>query len=247
MIRQISLEVGVKLDLVIKPIAFIESCYRDRFAVPRQPLLVEDAWSLVKMLPSVQPELSLQGLEGYSHLWVIFGFHLNQAETRFHAKVHPPRLGGESIGLFATRTPHRPNPLGLSLVKIKKITQNGVEVLGGDLADGTPVYDIKPYLPEIECISNAQGGWSAKVPDEKCPVRFESADLEAKVLAWGETVSDINIIRLITQTLENDPRPLVYRETGKGYKEIHAFRLYNGDIHFRKVDGEFVVCNLFIS
>lgn len=234
------------MDLLLKSIAIIESCYRDRFAVPRQPLLVEDAWSFIKMNPSVQPELSLLGLEGYTHLWVIFGFHLNQ-ESRFHAKVHPPRMGGESVGLFATRTPHRPNPIGLSLVRIKKITETGVEVLGGDFADGTPVYDIKPYLPEIESIPTAAGGWSSQASNEKCVVRFESAELEAKVQAWGKTLPDINIIRLITQTLEIDPRPLVYRESGKGYKETHAFRLYNGDIHFRKTDGEFVVCNLILS
>lgn len=235
------------MDLILKPIATIESCYRDRFAVPRQPLLVEDAWSFIKMNPTVQPELSLQGLEGYSHLWVIFGFHLNQQESRFHAKVHPPRMGGESVGLFATRTPHRPNPVGLSLVRIKKITETGVEVLGGDFADGTPVFDIKPYLPEVESIPTAAGGWSSRASNEKCVVRFESPELEAKVQEWGKTLPDINIIRLITQTLENDPRPLVYRESGKGYKEIHAFRLYNGDIHFRKIDGEFVVCNLLLS
>ena len=235
------------MELVLKPIATIESCYRDRFAVPRQPLLVEDAWSFIKMLPSVQPELSLQGLEGYSHLWVIFAFHLNQEDSRFHAKVHPPRLDGESMGLFATRTPHRPNPLGLSLVKIKKITNQGVEVLGGDFADGTPVYDIKPYLPEIESITKARGGWSSQVLHKKCLVRFETPELEEKVMKWGEAISDINIVRLITQTLENDPRPLVYREAGKGYKETHAFRLYNGDIHFRKINEEFVVCNLVLS
>ncbi len=235
------------MDLTLKPIAIIESCYRDRFAIPRQPLLVEDAWSFIKMIPNLQPELSLQGLEGYSHLWVIFGFHLNQESSKFHAKVHPPRLEGKSMGLFATRTPHRPNPLGLSLVRIHKVEKTGLEILGGDFADGTPVYDIKPYIPEVESIPQAKGGWSSlEASNEKKIVRFESEELKARILEWGCLMAQENMIRLISQTLENDPRPLVYREAGRGYKEIHAFRLFNGDIHFREVAGELVVCDLII-
>ncbi len=225
------------MELVLKPVAFVESCYRDRFAVPRQPLLVEDAWAFLRFEPNVQPEISLQGIEGYSHLWVIFGFHLNKASTRFHAKVHPPRLGGESMGLFATRTPHRPNPLGLSLVAIKKVTTNGIEILGADLADGTPVYDVKPYLPEVESLHGALGGWAARVAKPRKPVHIESPELEIKIQAWGEEIGQPNILRLIIQTLEQDPRPLVYKEAGKGYKDTHAFRLFDGDIHFREVDG----------
>ncbi len=231
------------MELVLKPIAIVESCYRDRFAVPRQPLLVEDAWAFLRFNNQVQPEISLQGLEGYSHLWVIFGFHLNNV-SRFHAKVHPPRLKGESMGLFATRTPHRPNPLGLSLVAIKKVTAEGIGITGADLADGTPVYDIKPYLPDVEAIPQARGGWSAVVDKPKFPVRFENHELEARILEWGMRIEQPNIIRLVVQTLEQDPRPQVYKESGKGYKETHAFRLFNGDIHFRMVNGEFVIFDI---
>lgn len=231
------------MELVLKPIAWVESCYRDRFAVPRQPLLVKEAWALLRFEKQYQPELSLQGLDGYSHLWVIFGFHLNRSE-RFHAKVHPPRLGGATMGLFATRTPHRPNPLGLSLVAIKAITNEGIEVLGGDLADGTPIYDIKPYLPEVEAIPDARGGWSARVEENKIPVRFANQELESKLAAWGKEISQPNIIDLVVQTLQQDPRPLIYRDTGRGYKENHAFRLFNGDLHFRAEAEGFVVFDL---
>lgn len=234
------------MELVLKPVAIVESCYRDRFAVPRQPLLVEDAWALLRFNNQYQPEISLQGLEGYSHLWVIFGFHLNNS-SRFHAKVHPPRLGGQSMGLFATRTPHRPNPLGLSLVAIKKITPEGIEITGADLADGTPVYDIKPYLPEVEALPHAKGGWSSLAEKPKIPVRFETPELEAKISEWGLSISQPNINRLVKQTLEQDPRPQVYKELGKGYKETHAFRLFNGDIHFRMIENEFVVFDVRIS
>ncbi len=228
------------MELTLKPIAFIESCYRDRFAVPRQPLLVQDAWALIRFQPSVQPEISLQGLEGYSHLWVLFGFHLNQS-SRFHAKVHPPRLKGESIGLFATRTPHRPNPIGLSVVKIKAITREGIEVLGGDFADQTPVYDIKPYLPELEAHPEALGGWATEAPKPFLKVEFQDENIKQKILRWGQSIKIENIERLIVQTLQQDPRPLVYREAGKGYKESHAFRLFNGDIHFKMVSESIVI------
>jgi tRNA-Thr(GGU) m(6)t(6)A37 methyltransferase TsaA len=231
------------MELVLKPVAIVESCYRDRFAVPRQPLLVEDAWAFLRFNASLQPELCLQGLEGYSHLWVIFGFHLNH-QSRFHAKVHPPRLGGESMGLFATRTPHRPNPLGLSLVAIKQITKDGIEITGADLADGTPVYDVKPYLPDVESIPGARGGWSSVAVMPKIPVLFASEELELRVVRWGLAIQQPNIVRLIKQTLELDPRPLVYRERGKGYKENHAFRLFDGDIHFREVEGKLLVFDL---
>lgn len=234
------------MELTLKPVAYVESCYRDRFAVPRQPLLVEDAWAFLRFENHVQPEISLQGLEGYSHLWVIFGFHLNNV-SRFHAKVHPPRLQGESMGLFATRTPHRPNPLGLSLVAIKRITSSGIEIMGADLADGTPVYDVKPYLPEVEAQPMAMGGWSSRVEKPSITVRFATEELQKRIFQWGQRLQQPNIIRLIEQTLAQDPRPQVYKELGKGYKENHAFRLFDGDIHFKMIDGELVVFDIVFS
>ncbi len=234
------------MELILKPIAILDSCYRDRFAVPRQPLLVEDSWSFIRLKGEFQPELSLKGLEGYSHLWIIFGFHLNKS-SHFHAKVHPPRLEGETMGLFATRTPHRPNPIGLSLVAIKKITTEGIEITGADLADGTPIYDIKPYLPEVEALPEARGGWSSQISKPKIPVIFESEELEQKVIEWGQSLGQNQIKRLIIQTLEEDPRPLVYKKMGQTYKESHAFRLFNGDIHFKFNEGSLVVFNLLVT
>ena len=104
----------------VTPIGFLKSCYPDKFGTPRQPGLVSGARAELKLRSDLQPELALQGLEGFSHIWLIFIFHKNQS-ARYHAKVHPPRLKGEPIGLFATRTPHRPNPIGLSLVELVEI------------------------------------------------------------------------------------------------------------------------------
>ena len=133
----------------MEPIGYIESCFKDKFGTPRQPGLVKKAWAKLKIRADLQPEESLQGLEGFSHVWLIWVFHQNKV-SRYHAKVHPPRLGGKSMGLFATRTPHRPNPIGLSLVEIVRVEKDGIVVSGADLVDGTPILDIKPYLQEVE-------------------------------------------------------------------------------------------------
>ncbi|RYZ79837.1 MAG: tRNA (N6-threonylcarbamoyladenosine(37)-N6)-methyltransferase TrmO, partial [Proteobacteria bacterium] len=128
----------------LTPIGTLESCYRDKFGTPRQPGLSPEAWSKLKIRADLQPAQALEGLEKFSHVWLIFEFHQNKT-ARYHAKVHPPRLGGESMGVFATRSPHRPNPLGLSLVKLVKIEGDCLFFAGADLVDGTPIFDIKPY------------------------------------------------------------------------------------------------------
>lgn len=231
--------------LQIKVIGRVESCYKDRFAVPRQSLLVEKAPAFIRFEPWVQPELALQGLSEFSHIWVIFGFHLNKV-SRYHAKVHPPRLGGEAIGVFATRSPHRPNPLGLSLVQIKQVTEAGIEILGGDFADKTPVYDIKPYLVETEVQVDAVSGWSTKASNNKCEVIFKNLEVEAKLDQWSKTLNNPDLREIIIETLARDPRPLVYRDQNKNYKDTHAFRLFNGDIHFTFENGIIIICEIII-
>lgn len=232
-------------SIEIKIIGRVESCYKDRFAVPRQSLLVEKATAFIRFEPWVQPELALQGLNEFSHIWVIFGFHLNKV-SRYHAKVHPPRLGGESIGVFATRSPHRPNPLGLSLVQVKQVTNTGIEILGGDFADNTPVYDIKPYLVETEVQPNAVSGWSTRVSNDKCEVKFKNAEVESKLRQWAITLNIPNLREIIFDTLAQDPRPLIYRDQERNYKDTHAFRLYNGDIHFTFEQGIAIINEILI-
>lgn len=236
----------VTVDLALTPIGIIESCFKDRFAVPRQSLLVPSAWSRIKLYPHVQPELALQGLDGYSHLWVIFTFHLNTNE-RYHAKVHPPRLGGGTIGVFATRSPHRPNNIGLSLVEIKSVGRDEVEIWGADLVDGTPVYDIKPYLPSVESIPNAKEGWSGQAKDDLLNVEFASADLEGTIAKWATRI-DRPVKEAIIQTLQRDPRPKVYKDAKSGqYRERHAFRLFDGDVHFYVNEGTATVTEILFA
>ncbi len=224
----------------MKPIGTLQSCYRDKFGTPRQPGLSPSSWACLKIEKEWQPELSLQGLEGFSHLWLIFLFHQN-TNLRYHAKVHPPRLEGKQIGLFATRSPHRPNPIGLSLVKIEKIDGAHIYLSGADLVDGTPILDIKPYLPEVESIPIALSGWSP--PGEaktRLSVRWTEEFLQ-KVQEWSARIQQPQLKALIDETLSLDPRPLIYKGyegEASPYRENHAVRLFDGDIHFRFTDAE---------
>ncbi len=214
-------------------IGVIESCYRDKFGTPRQPGLAPSSWARLQLKKEWQPELALQGLEGFSHLWVIFLFHQN-TNLRYHAKVHPPRMQGEQIGVFATRSPHRPNPIGLSLVKIEKIDGDSIFISGVDLVDGTPVLDIKPYLPEVESKPEAKGGWSQDASKVKASVQW-TPEQEEVVRQWAERISQPALKNLIEETLALDPRPLVYKGyegTDSPYRQSHAVRLFDGDIHF---------------
>lgn len=225
-----------------EPIGYLESCYVDKFGTPRQPGLVPESWARLRLDRCWQPEQSLQGLEGFSHLWLVFVFHKNE-NGRFHAKVHPPRLGGASQGVFSTRSPHRPNPIGLSLVKIEKVESDGLILSGADLINGTPILDIKPYLPEIESHSDARAGWTTTVPAISREIRW-SPKVQVEFLEWatayveqrvGEGLSVSGLQGMIENSIALDPRPVVYRgQEGheSKYRQEHAIRFFNIDVHF---------------
>lgn len=218
----------------LKPIGYLESCYRDKFGTPRQPGLSPQAWSRLKIRADLQPEQALQGLEKFSHIWLVFVFHQNKV-SRYHAKVHPPRLGGESMGVFATRSPHRPNPIGLSLVELVRVEGDSLILAGADLVDGTPILDIKPYIPEIEAKPEARTGWLDKAERRQITVEF-LPDAETVLNAWQNLHPDKKLREVIVDTLKLDPRPVLYRgyeNEESPYRSDHAFRLLDGDIHFR--------------
>lgn len=220
-------------------IGFLKSCFPDKFGVPRQSGLVKKTYSELKIRPDLQPEESLQGLEGYSHIWLQFVFHLNSS-ARYHAKVHPPRLKGETMGLFATRSPHRPNPIGLSLVELVEVKKDTLLLAGADLVDGTPILDIKPYLPHVESLLEARGGWAEEVhtgSESDIHVQFTSEAL-VQLNEWALESQKSELKEVIVDILKEDPRPLVYRgfeSQQSPYRSKHAFRLYDGDIHFEFV------------
>jgi tRNA-Thr(GGU) m(6)t(6)A37 methyltransferase TsaA len=226
----------------MEPIGYIESCFKDKFGTPRQPGLVKKAVARLRIRPDLQPAEALQGLEGFSHIWLIWIFHQNKV-ARYHSKVHPPRLGGKSMGLFATRTPHRPNPIGLSLVELIQVEKDGILVSGADLVDGTPILDIKPYLPEIEAKPEAVTGWPAEINKPEITVQF--SDKSEKILAyWQDKNPDKFLREIIEETLKLDPRPVVYRgyeSSESPYRSAHAVRLFDGDIQFKFENASLVV------
>lgn len=151
-------------ELTIRPVAILRTPFGEKFGVPRQSGLVPEAVGCVEFLPEfVAPEF-VRGLEAFSHVWLVTGFHANPPWSG-SAVVRPPRLGGnERIGVFASRSPNRPNGLGLSLVRLLAVESGGLKIAGVDAVDGTPVYDVKPYLPWCEAPADAKADWATQPP-----------------------------------------------------------------------------------
>lgn len=213
----------------MKPIGIIHSCFREKFGIPRQSGLVSEARATLELLPPYHLPEAVRGLEGFSHLWLIFAFHGIPA-GHWQPTVRPPRLGGhQRLGVFATRSPFRPNPIGLSAVRLEQIEiEQGRVVLhlaGVDLLDGTPVLDIKPYLPYADCIPEATGGFAPEAPETALIVAF-SPSAEAFCAAWPEG----DLPALITQILRQDPRPAYGRD--RAAPQRYGMKLYNFDLRW---------------
>ena len=198
------------MNLVV--IGHIYTDFAQKFGVPRQSGTPHLMGRIVLDAPYNNPD-ALRGIEGYSHLWLLWGFSHTPVDTAFSPTVRPPRLGGNvRMGVFATRSPNRPNPIGLSVVRLVEVRdgQQGKEltVEGVDMVDGTPLYDIKPYLPYADCIVDAAGGWSAEHSDNPLSVCF-SPDVPVHLRAPLQAV------------LQQDPRPH-YHEDGRVYGMNYA-------------------------
>lgn len=188
------------------PVGIIHSCFREKFGIPRQSGLAPAAQATLELLPPCNQPTAVRGLEGFSHIWLVFVFHAIPP-GRWQPTVRPPRLGGNRrLGVFATRSPFRPNPIGLSAVRLERISTHRGQVLlylaGVDLLDGTPVLDIKPYLPYADGIQAATGGFAPEPPPAELRVNFSPAAL-ACCEAWPAD----NLQELITQLVRQDPRP----------------------------------------
>ena len=172
-------------ELKLTPIAYIHTGFSEKFGIPRQSGLAPDAFGVIEFVPAYRHPDALRGLEAYSHLWLIWDFSKNH-RAGWSATVTPPRLGGkEHVGVFATRSPFRPNPLGLSCVKLERVEQTAdaggiLHVSGVDLLDQTPIYDIKPYLPYADAHPEADGGFSAAFSERMLQVEFPG-ELEEKL------------------------------------------------------------------
>eukprot|EP00892_Ulva_mutabilis_P005357 jgi/Ulvmu1/3193/UM015_0234.1 len=168
-----SLQQGGHVPWSMRPIGTVASVFMQRNGTPRQPLLVPAARSRLTLFAHI-PSTILEGLEQYTHCWIIYVFHLNTdlhqvgSAKGIKGKVRPPRLNGEALGVFATRTPHRPNPIGLSLCRIVRVGKTELVLGGADIVDGTPVLDVKPYVPFCECLTQASApSWVADAADEE--------------------------------------------------------------------------------
>ena len=207
-----------------KVIGYLESCFQEKFATPRQPQLAPGAHARLRILPEFLPEHSLKGLEGFSHVWLVTWMHLCTSKS-FLPMVHPPRLRGAKQGVFATRSPHRPNPIGLSLARLGKIEGDTLHLYGLDLVDGTPVLDLKPYLPDADHAPGASGGWTEKNEFPRLKVEF-SARAEADLAG-----APADLRRLIEDVLSHDPRNHRDRaQMAEGFDM--GFFVCGRDVHF---------------
>ena len=214
-------------------IGIIHSPYKEKFAVPRQPGLVPSANAELEITPPYNDINAFMGLDNFSHLWLVFLFHKNIDSTKdkqWSPTVRPPRLGGNKrLGVFATRSPSRPNPIGLSLVEFHGIKQvKGkifLQLSNIDLVDGTPVVDIKPYIPYADAKPEAAAGFAQTTPQALMGVEFSEQALSR---IEDNKVSFPNIKQLIVEVLQQDPRP-AYKQ-GKVDKKVYAVHLLNFNV-----------------
>lgn len=209
----------------------IHSCYQEKFAVPRQPGLAPSAFATLELLPPYNQAALVEGLETFSHLWISFIFHQN-LEQGWKPKVRPPRLGGnKKVGVFASRSTFRPNGLGLSVVKLEGIDlTSGVKLYlsGIDLIDGTPVVDIKPYIPWVDSQPTALSAWAAEPPESLVVSFLPKAEQRLASHPQGS-----HLKQLIIEVLAQNPRPAYQKITTE---RIYGVKLADLNVQFCYLD-----------
>jgi tRNA (adenine37-N6)-methyltransferase len=221
-------------------IGIIRSPYKEKFAVPRQPGLVKSCGGELHLIAPYNQAEAVRGLEAFSHLWVLFIFHQTM-EGGWRPTVRPPRLGGNArMGVFATRSTFRPNPVGMSLVELKNIRCQKDQVileLGSlDLVDGTPVVDIKPYLPFAEALPDARASYAQQAPTATMPVGF-TAEVSVQLLHLEKRYPRLK--DFIVEVLAQDPRPAYRKEEEAG--KTYAVWLLDFNVRWRVTDAGFEV------
>ena len=222
----------------IRPIAYIQTDFPEKFGVPRQSGLAKHLRGKIIFEKEYRNADALRGLDGFSHLWLIWEFSANHRTDQWQPTVRPPRLGGNvQMGVFATRSPFRPNPLGLSCVRISDIdlnTSDGpvIYVTGADLMDGTPIYDIKPYIRYADSRPEAVCGYVDEL-HERCLKVVVPAGL-------SDNIEEKNIIPSLIETLRLDPRPSYHNDPDREYGM--SFAGYN--VRFRVCDDTLTVTDI---
>ena len=220
---------------IFKPIGYIRSDFKEKFGIPRQSGRAPSLTAEIVLYPEYQLQEAVRGLEGFSHIWLLFDFSLAHREE-FSPTVRPPRLGGNKrVGVFASRSPFRPNPIGLSCVRFLGVEQkeDGFVLLvsGADLLDNTPIYDIKPYLPFADCIPNASGGYASSQEHYRLEVEFPNALLQ-KIPKDKQTG--------LLECLADDPRPSYQDDPTR----IYGMRFSNFEIKFKVEEQILQVINV---
>jgi tRNA-Thr(GGU) m(6)t(6)A37 methyltransferase TsaA len=230
---------------MLTPIGIIETAHEERYQAPRQPRVEEkSAEGVIRLFPGMNFEQALEDLEGFEFIWLIFWFHRN---TTWKPKVLPPRGSAKKRGVFATRSPHRPNPIGLSLVRLLEVSGRTVRVGDCDILDGTPILDIKPYLPHIEAYPDAAAGWLGAEPTTAFRYEVAISEVASLRLSWLRDRHGIHLAEVAERILRNDPFPphpyKRIRETAPGLYElaITSWRLVYS------VDGDRVVVESVVS
>ena len=220
----------------IIPIAHIRSDFSEKFGIPRQSGLVEELTADVVFTPEFREPAALRGIDGFSHLWLIWEFSKARREG-WSPTVRPPRLGGNArLGGFATRSPFRPNPIGLSCVRLLEVRQDRalgpvLTVAGADLMDGTPIYDIKPYLPYADCKPDAAGGFASQ-PKEA------SLEVDCPPVLLARVPEEKR--RALLAVLAQDPRPQYQNDPAR----IYGMSFAGLEVRFQVVEGRLMVTEI---
>lgn len=223
----------------MEPVAHIRSDFSSKFGVPRQAGLVEELRAAVVFAPAYRSPEALRGIEDFSHLWLIWEFSRNR-DADWSPTVRPPRLGGNRrMGVFATRSPFRPNPIGLSCVGLERVDWDTPEgpvlyVSGADLVDGTPIWDIKPYIPYADCRPEAAGGFAAAPPGDKLAVSIPP-ELLARVPPDRREA--------LARVLGQDPRPPYQNDP----ERVYGFGFAGLEVRFAVRDGVLTVVGVETS
>ena len=214
----------------MKIIAHIENDFSTKFGIPRQSGLVNSLRSRIVFAPEYRNPDAFRGLEDFSHVWLIWEFS-QAVRQKWSPTVRPPRLGGNTrMGVFATRSPFRPNPVGLSAVQLEEVVLHGADapylvVSGADLMNGTPIYDIKPYLPHIDSHPDARGGFAVPAAEHRLKVVFPEQ--------WLEKVPE-QLRDGLTEVLAQDPRPFYQHDPervyGFGFARLEVKFTVDGDV-----------------
>lgn len=220
-------------ELTLPIIGYMHSPYKEKFGIPRQPNLVQ-VESYIEMTGSYNDLLAFEGIEEFSHLWLVWQFHdnKNQQSQQFRPQVRPPRLGGnQKIGVFATRSMYRPAPIGLSVVKLNRVEKVGknvrVYVTGSDLLDGTPIVDIKPYIQYSDAVIEAQSGYAQDEPQRKSVIWTEEAEQQKQQFMNKGKVSP-QILQELEEVLSLDPRP-AYQDD---QERVYGMKFADLDVRF---------------